>query len=143
MKRKPKIDHLLDQVFAFYIKCRDDWRCVFCGVHFSFTDTKNLHCSHYHLRQHQGTRYNEENCDAFCRRCHERLEKQTKKGQEYYNWKIMKLGGSKFGELLLLAQGITQLRGYDKITLTQHFIEKIDKLEYDTEVFKKKLLAYI
>ncbi len=54
----------------------------------------------------------------------------------------MQLGGRKFGELVLLAQGITKLHKQDKIDLTQKFIEKIDKLKYDTEVFKKKLLAF-
>jgi len=54
----------------------------------------------------------------------------------------MQLGGRKFGELLLLAQGITKLHKQDKIDLTQKFIDKIDNLKYDTEVFKKKLLAF-
>jgi len=146
MKRKPKIDHLLDEVFRFYIKCRDGWRCQapLC----SKTDSgfqvgsKWLDCSHFYRVSHKGTRNHEDNCDAFCRWCHDKLEKQKNKGQEYYNWKIMQLGGRKFGELCLLAQGITKLIEHDKIDLTQKFIEKIDNLEYDAEVFKKKLLAF-
>jgi len=143
MKRKPKIDHLLDEVFRFYIKCRDGWRCQapLCGKEFQVGYVW-LDCSHFHRASHKGTRNHEDNCDAFCRPCHEKLEKQKNKGQEYYNWKITQLGGKKFGELCLLAQGITKLYKPDKIYLTKKFIEKIEKLEYDTEVFKKKLLAF-
>jgi len=143
MKRKPKIDHLLDEVFRFYIKCRDGWRCQApgCGRELDVGD-QWLDCSHFHRVSHKGTSYHEGNCDAFCRWCHNKLEKQKNKGQEYYNWKIMQLGGSRFVVLCVLAQGITKLHKQDKIDLTQKFIEKIDKLKYDTEVFKKKLLAF-
>ncbi len=142
MKRNPKIGHTLDHVFSFYIKCRDGWSCQAPNCGFVFSGNEYLDCSHFHRCSHQGTRHHEDNCDALCRSCHIKWEKLKNKGQEYYNWKIIQLGGMKFGELLLLAQGITKLHRQDKIDLTQGFIEKIEKLGYDTEVFKKKLLTF-
>lgn len=141
MKHKPKIDHLLDEVFRFYIKCRDGWQCQICGAGFQ-VGHEWLDCSHFHRVSHQGTRNHEDNCDAFCRWCHEKWENQKNRGQRYYNWKYRQLGEEKFEELRVLTQGITQLHKQDKIDLTQKFIEKTDNLEYDTEVFKKKLLAF-
>ena len=141
MKRKPKTDHLLDEVFRFYIKCRDGWQCKICGSGFQ-VGIEWLDCSHFHRVSNKGTSCHEDNCDAFCRWCHLKWENRKKIGQEYYDWKLKQLGEEKFGELRVLAQGITQLYKQDKIDLTQKFIEKIDNLEYNTEVFKKKLLAF-
>ena len=142
MKRKPKIDQLLDEVFAFYIKCRDGWSCKFCFGGFQ-VGSEFLDNSHFLPRRHVAARYNEENCDAFCRWCHEILEGEKTVVGEYHEWKKKQLGEGKFEELYVLARGVARLREQDKIDLTQEFIEKIDKLEYDTEVFKKKLLAFV
>jgi len=145
MKRKPKIDHLLDEVFRFYIKCRDDWQCQVCGAGFQ-VGNEWLDCSHFHRVSHKGTSCHEDNCDAFCRWCHTKLEKLKNRGQKYYNWKLRQLGEVKFEELRILAREITKLHKQDKIDLTQKFIEKIDNFKYKyviyTEVFKKKLLAF-
>lgn len=144
MKHKPKIDHLLDEVFRFYIKCRDGWRCQapLCGKEFQVGYVW-LDCSHFLARRYMATRHNEENCDAFCRACHERLEHKKTVVGEYHEWKKKQLGEGKFEELYVTARGVARLHEQDKIDLTQKFIEKIDDLEYDTEVFKEKLLAFI
>jgi hypothetical protein len=144
MKRKPKIDHLLDEVFAFYIKCRDKWMCQICFTGFNPVEggTYLLDCSHFLARKYMSTRYNEQNCDAVCRWCHKKLEHEKTIVGEYSQWKQKQLGESKFEELYVLARGVLRLRKHGKIDLTQKFIEKIEKLQYDTEVFKKKLLAF-
>lgn len=59
----------LDLVFSKLIRARDRWTCQRCGsVHASHSG--GLHCSHYHSRRHQGTRFDELNCVALCYGCH-------------------------------------------------------------------------
>ena len=142
MKRKPKIDHLLDEVFSCAIKYRDDLQCKICLGRFEI-DSKWFDNSHFYSRRNQATRYDVQNCDALCRWCHNRLEHANGEGQEYYLFKLKQLGQYDFDELRNRSVSMLQIRKHGKIDLTQKFIEKIDKLEYDTEVFKKKLLAYI
>lgn len=69
-----------DKEFSLYIRKRDG-RCQYFGCPIK----TGLECSHYHGRSNKGTRYDEENCVAFCRRHHNELEeaKQTKEWRGY------------------------------------------------------------
>jgi hypothetical protein len=58
-------------------------KCEKCGRETS------LQCSHYWGRRAEITRYCEINCDVFCYGCHQRFEENP---QEYYEWKLKKLG---------------------------------------------------
>ena len=142
MKRKPKIDHLLDEVFSCAIKYRDNLQCKVCSARFEI-DSEWFDNSHFYARRNMATRYDVQNCDALCRWCHTRLEHAKGEGQEYYLFKLKQLGQYDFDELRNRFVSIVKLHSQDKIDLTQKFIDKIDKLKFDTEVFKKKLLAFI
>ena len=60
-----------DTWFSRYIRLRTanedgNVSCVTCGA---ISHAKNMDCGHYVKRQHQSTRYSEENCHVQCRNC--------------------------------------------------------------------------
>jgi len=141
MIRKPKIGHVLDEVFRFYIKCESNWMCVLCGAGFQ-VGNEWLDCSHFHRASHKGTRWQKDNCDSFCRWCHEDFEKEKNQRHKYYSWKRNQLGQERFDELRILANSIVKLNDLDKRDLATDFIKKINELGYETETFENKLLAF-
>lgn len=58
-----------DQLFSQYIRQRDG-ECVYKVKCYGHQDIKELHCSHFHGRARESTRFDPENCDSACRTCH-------------------------------------------------------------------------
>lgn len=141
IKTKPKIGHVLDEIFRFYIKCESNWRCVICGAGFGL-GAPLLDCSHFHRTANKGTKWHKDNCDSFCRVCHDKWERKKNPGQEYYEWKLKQIGSDRFFELKVLANSIVKLNNLDKRDLAIDFIKKIKELGYETDTFEKKLLAF-
>lgn len=104
---KTKIDGA-DRLFSEYIRKRDGNRCKYCGADGRLAQLDN---SHFWGRAKESTRFDDENCDAFCRPCHGRLEGE--KGVDRYKhngvdverprlyrlWKIKQLGPERFAAL--------------------------------------------
>lgn len=102
-----KIDKA-DQIFSKYIRLRDG-RCVYCG------SQNNLTNSHYHSRRKESVRFDTENCDTLCLKCHLILEhekgwtKGTHNGGKvelpklYTSFKLRQLGQKRYDALLLRA----------------------------------------
>ena len=59
----------LDRLFSRYIRLRDGGICQKCHKYLGLTG--GLHCSHFHSRRKQSTRYDEMNCVALCFGCHQ------------------------------------------------------------------------
>lgn len=64
-----------DVLFSDYIRKKASWRCEKCkkvckveGVWIA-----SLQASHYHVRNHWNTRYDERNVIALCATCHDRM----------------------------------------------------------------------
>lgn len=72
-----------DKLFSAFIRKRDG-RCLFCHRHDA------LQCSHYVTRSHSTTRYDPQNCDAICPKCHWQYERR--KQFEYKDKKLLQMG---------------------------------------------------
>ena len=84
---------LADTKFSISIRQRDG-KCVLCGRK---PPEVVLTCSHYWGRYVSATRYDFENCDAFCYRCH--FEVENAKQGKYRTFKIKQLGEVKYKAL--------------------------------------------
>jgi hypothetical protein len=81
-----------DIEFSKFIIQRDKV-CKRCGR------ANHLTCSHFWARQHKGTRFDPENCDAVCwMPCHKYYWEKEKQG-EYRDFKMKQLGAVKYKAL--------------------------------------------
>lgn len=100
-----------DTEFSLYIRERDNWTCQRCGRKWP-ENSQGLDCSHFWGRGRESTRFDPDNCDAFCKvPCHSEWENEkgeTKgfhKGEPivlfrpYKEWKINQLGEHRFAAL--------------------------------------------
>ena len=88
-----------DETFSLFIRLRDK-RCQRCGKIGALDKNGNLvvglDCSHYFGRWLEGGRFDEENCIALCRGCHQYWEKDR---DAYRAFMIKRLGESCFNLL--------------------------------------------
>lgn len=89
-----------DVIFAKYIKTRDGWRCKRCGVQYQEGD-RGLHCSHFHGRTRESTRFDEDNCISLCMGCHKYFDEVNR--QSYCEFKQKQLGEEKYKALRVRA----------------------------------------
>lgn len=75
-----------DSKFSKFIIKRDG-RCARCGCPIQ----EILTCSHFKNRQHKGTRFDPDNCDAVCWPCHSQKWENDKAGT-YREFKLRQLG---------------------------------------------------
>ena len=93
-RKKPRLWTLkqADDKFSLFIRKRDKV-CKRCGR------ANYLTCSHFWVRQHKGTRYDPENCDAVCwQPCHKYYWEKEKQG-EYKDFKMKQLGKRRYNLL--------------------------------------------
>ena len=97
-----------DLQFSKYIRLRDG-KCVFqikCNGTNDFQGEtqedyiKRLTCSHLEGRRKESVRFDEENCDTACRKCHQYLEEHK---DEYREWKKKQLGEKRYNALIIRA----------------------------------------
>lgn len=100
-----------DIKFSIFIRKRDKKcmlkvKCYGQTVYDEFgePDIRALECSHYKGRAREATRMDQENCDAFCKKCHHWVE-NTVEGKKYYDdWKKKQLGEERYNLLLLRSE---------------------------------------
>lgn len=86
-------------MFSIFIRNRDK-KCKRCGT------STNLTCSHFWARQHKGTRFDPDNCDAVCwMPCHKYYWEKEKQG-DYRDFKIRQLGLKRYKEMEKRARGV-------------------------------------
>ena len=90
-----------DVTFSKYIRTRDKWKCQRCKTQYE-SPTMGLHNSHYFGRGKESTRFDPENCDALCFKCH--IEWGSANREEYRRFKINQLGEKKFRDLEIRAE---------------------------------------
>jgi hypothetical protein len=83
-----------DIKFSLYVREKANWKCDFCHKDYS-QNHRGLQVSHYWSRRHESTRYDEENCNAFCIYHHHYLGHGEGR-DEYRAFKIKELGKSGF-----------------------------------------------
>jgi hypothetical protein len=93
LKGKPKIwtTAQADKKFSAWIRFRDG-RCMNCGKE------TNLQCSHFWSRKHSSTRFDPDNCVAFCAGCH-LFKMENEKQGIYRDFMIRWLGQDGYDKL--------------------------------------------
>lgn len=93
---RAKVD-TADREFSKFIRERDNHTCQACGA--NPPEGHGLECSHFWGRVKESTRFDPENCDTLCKRCHAAFETEKAEGREYWLWKIKRLGSDRFNAL--------------------------------------------
>lgn len=93
-----------DVLFSIWIRERDNWHCryrILCSGNEDFRENKGgLHNSHCFSRGMRTVRFDKDNCDSGCYKCHDYFEKRKK---ELEAWKKSQLGDERFRQLRLRA----------------------------------------
>ena len=90
-----------DIIFSEFVRRRDG-RCIYafkCGGY--KTDWKELQCSHWQKRRHEGTRIDPKNCDAACSMCHTWVEDTIEGDRALDAFKLKQLGQQEYNLVLL------------------------------------------
>ena len=113
-----------DMMWTQYIRIKYNYTCQKCGrvyIPDNKESLQNLGVSHYHSRDHENTRFDEDNCTAFCNLpCHRYWGGDGHK--EYEEFMIQRLGQ----------------RGFDLLALKAHIYKKRD--DYSDKLVIKALL---
>lgn len=115
-----------DILFSELIRERDG-KCMFCGKE------GRLECSHFWGRGNKGTRFDPQNCEALCFRCH-MLNEGNKQGY-YREYKLRTLGEEEYKKLEERAKGFARYGKREKEIVYQHLKEH-GLLKYD-ELYEK------
>lgn len=89
-----------DVKFSKYIRTRDGWRCVRCSKQY-IPPTQGLQNSHFWGRGRENTRFDPDNCDALCFRCHQYWGGDGR--EEYMAYKQAQLGERAYRDLKIRA----------------------------------------
>ena|SRR3990167_6733985 len=81
-----------DTVFSIYIRTKAGWTCERCFTTYE-PGSSSLHCSHFHGRGRESTRFDPENCNCLCFGCHRYFHSYP---LEYVDWKRKKMGENEF-----------------------------------------------
>ena len=89
----------LDKLFSLYIRLLCDFTCKRCSKK-HLTNSRGLHCAHYHSRGKLSTRFERDNATALCYGCHIYLDHHPPEKAEFF---LNLLGLKRFNELDKLA----------------------------------------
>jgi hypothetical protein len=115
-----------DILFSEYLRTLRNFTCEKCG-----RDCSNFHqqltCSHFFGRRKESVRFDEENCSALCRSCHNYFEEHK---VEYAEWLRNRLGDQEFGLLNLRMNTVVKRDDeMQKIIINQKMKELKDGME--------------
>lgn len=123
----PALEKECDKLFSIYIRTRDNWTCQFCFKRLE-PPTNYIQCSHFWGRTHRATRFDENNCDTLCKRCH--FNNEDNKQGYYREFKLKQLGEEKYLELEKKSKSICKRSKYDMLQLKKEILEKTNQLIY-------------
>lgn len=95
-----------DKLFSNHIREKAGWKCQKCGKICKVNGVwvAKLEASHYFVRSHWSTRFDEENVYSLCFNCHKRMgEYKTSEDGEYDLWVKELLGEQGYKKLKLRA----------------------------------------
>lgn len=95
-----------DILFSDHIRKKAGWKCESCGkiCRIDGIWIAKLEASHYWVRNHWNTRYDEENVYSLCFTCHKRMgEYKREENGEYDLFVKARLGNKKYKNLKLRA----------------------------------------
>lgn len=124
-----------DKVFSNYIRQRDGWRCQYhfkCYGGESYEENKGaLHCSHFQKRRKESVRFDPQNADAACVKCHFFVENDPEGQKVLEAWKLQQLGEKEYKALLIRAN----ITGKRDDFLTKLYLKELIK-EYEKAKLK-------
>jgi len=93
-----------DRLFSKYIRLRDK-ECVYQVKCYGHQEFSELDCSHFQSRRHESIRFDPQNADAACRKCHEYVG--TAEGKKWLtNFKIRQLGEREYDLLMFRKESV-------------------------------------
>jgi len=101
-----------DKLFSLYVRNRDNWKCVRCKRDYR-ERTSGLSNSHFWGRGRENTRFDPDNCDALCFRCHQYWGGDGR--EDYIEFKKKQLGEEGYKKLKIRA--FTYKKRDDKLIL--------------------------
>lgn len=120
MKKKRSVKGMkaeADRLFSQLIRSKG--RCEWCG------STLNLQCSHVVSRKYNSVRWDEDNAECLCARCHRRAHDfPAINGRRLER----KMGAQAFDALHLRAQAVTKMKHQDWLDLLQALKDKLERL---------------
>ena len=103
-----------DKEMSTYIRLRDGGVCQY---KFKCFGAQGTDCSHFQKRRKESVRFDPENCDLACRKCHYFVENDPIGQKTLEEWKLKQLGQKRYNALLIRAN-MTQ-RKDDKMARLQ------------------------
>ena len=94
-----------DALFSDLVRERANWRCERCLTQYE-KPAPGLHCSHFYGRGGKSTRWDFDNANALCFKCHTYLGSNP---HEYRVWKLRQLGQRLYDRLVLRANTPTKI----------------------------------
>jgi 5-methylcytosine-specific restriction endonuclease McrA len=119
----------LDSLFSKLARALAHYTCERCAKKYP-ENSPGLHTSHFIGRANKATRYVLANVDIFCWGCHSWME--TRKPTDYREWKIKKLGETKFEELIEASRLTKQWTEPEKQELRNNLSQAVMK-KYDSQ----------
>lgn len=83
-----------------YVKARDK---EVCQYRFKCFGEPGTDCSHFQKRRKESVRFDPDNCDLACRKCHYFVENDPAGQKTLEEWKLKQLGEKQFNALLIRA----------------------------------------
>ena len=90
-KSYKQLKAILDDTFQTYVRYRDGWQCITCGIYIP-NDKKAMHAGHYIDRGILSMRWNERSVNAQCAKCNAR--EHWSKDKNIYAVKLIEKYGS-------------------------------------------------
>ena len=112
----------IDAITSDLVRERNEWTCQRCN--FICPDgpatgkSRRVENSHFIPRRHQATRYDPDNCDCLCKKCHQYFTEDNT--GEYAAWKRSDLGDDRYDALIKRGQSICKRTKPEKEEMYQH-----------------------
>ena len=115
ISRKKALE-LADRAYSLYIRNRDDWTCICCGIRME--NDKNMNNGHLISRRKMAVRFDDDNCYAQCWGCNSSHrywpEKMTLKV-------IQKIGHDRYEALCKRAEETRQYKVYELLEIAEKY----------------------
>jgi len=132
-ERKKLVDKL-DKIFQLYVRIRDNWKCITCGICI-YDDTFSMHAGHYIDRGNHQVRWDEFNVNAQCKSCNAK-EHWTKNKAPYAQAFIEKYGLEEHENLIHRSRSDKKFMRSDLEEMLQLYQSKIEQLKEFREIKK-------
>ena len=132
---RSKIMAKLDKLYSDYVRERDNWTCVRCGLR-EINNKRHMSCSHYWSRRHISTRWELDNLCTLCWNCHA-YHWESEKQSDYRNYMLKKLGKEGYEKLEQ-----KHLMTWKISTSELEFLYKVQKEEFKKLIINRKEVKY-